>query len=448
LDKYQNMILMITDGEYGDEAAILRLAKQNPVMIFCLGIDSAVNTSLLAKTAEYSKAISEFAAPDDDIEAIVNRLEYSMYAPVIKQLSVSGLGLEGYLPYQHILQGRESFFVIKKADGDFEAEDFRRIKLIGTVADGIKSFGIDQILELGQLDQGFEERFLEAIWAKDQIDYIKQILNTQEDNQSQSLIEEQVNLSMKHQVICPHTSWFLEIEQVNPLGIKQKTIVQPLEPAVHNTQYANTRHQHRLPSQSNALFSLANSAPKLSYSLLNHATHSSNQYQATNIFQSFFVPSPPSSYPSSAAPTPMPFSRSKAKRGEHFSYKSSSSIDRQLINHQAADGAILMPYHTQPMLSLQLCVLIGLLLLGNTRSIGRRSINLGKLLDFLTQSQALFQGDPLEGSLSWALDMAQQLENASISLDEFKTQAKNQIRWDLCDSSTDEYQITFELLSK
>lgn len=85
-------VLFITDGQAGDEARLAAAVHhgRGAARFFTLGIDTAVNASLLRQLARLGGGTCELCTPHDDIEAVVAGLEARFGTPVATEVSVSG----------------------------------------------------------------------------------------------------------------------------------------------------------------------------------------------------------------------------------------------------------------------------------------------------------------------------------------------------------------------
>lgn len=100
-------VLFITDGQSTDEQGLLTLVstRLNGARLFTLGIDSAVNTSLMRQLARAGGGTCELAAPGDNIEGVVARLEARFGSPVLTEVQLPGLNTAWPLP-QVVFSGR------------------------------------------------------------------------------------------------------------------------------------------------------------------------------------------------------------------------------------------------------------------------------------------------------------------------------------------------------
>ncbi len=87
-------VLFITDGQAGDEDQVLATVagRRGATRVFTLGIDTAVNASLLQRLARVGGGTAELCTPQDDIEGVVARLEARFGSPLLTGVTVTGVG--------------------------------------------------------------------------------------------------------------------------------------------------------------------------------------------------------------------------------------------------------------------------------------------------------------------------------------------------------------------
>ncbi|MCO4746494.1 MAG: VWA domain-containing protein [Proteobacteria bacterium] len=85
-------VLFITDGQAGNEAELVAAVHNRRAegRFFTLGIDTAVNASLLKRLARVGGGVAELATPDDNIESIVARLEARFGSPMALNVTAPG----------------------------------------------------------------------------------------------------------------------------------------------------------------------------------------------------------------------------------------------------------------------------------------------------------------------------------------------------------------------
>ena len=81
----QRVIVLITDGQVGNEARLLEHVRQRlgGARLFTVGIDTAVNTHLLTKLAQHGKGCAQFVLPTGDIEGVIGALANRIGSPLL-----------------------------------------------------------------------------------------------------------------------------------------------------------------------------------------------------------------------------------------------------------------------------------------------------------------------------------------------------------------------------
>jgi len=125
-------VLFITDGQSWNEAQLVAAVanRRGQARFFTLGIDTAVNSSLLKKLASVGGGTCELASPRDDIEGVVANLEARFGSPVVEGLGVEGFST-GRLRKAVLFSGRPASLIIEGAPdvvtvtGNAASGDFR-----------------------------------------------------------------------------------------------------------------------------------------------------------------------------------------------------------------------------------------------------------------------------------------------------------------------------------
>jgi len=93
---YEPILVLLTDGEVGNDQEIVRFAKaeQGRTRLFTFGIDSAVNSWLLRELADNSSGAVEFITPDERVEEKVLRQFTQIKTPVLHDLGMVWKGVK------------------------------------------------------------------------------------------------------------------------------------------------------------------------------------------------------------------------------------------------------------------------------------------------------------------------------------------------------------------
>ena len=229
-----NYVLFLTDGlptiGVTNEVQIAAGAKEaNKVRarVLSFGVGYDVNSRLLDRIARDGFGLSEYARPDEDIEAHVSTVFANISAPVLTDVAVNfeldGLKTEDGPPVNRVypksnfdlFEGQQLVVV-----GRYKKPGAAKVVIKGHVS------GAEQKFDFGAnlIDKSGDESyaFVEKLWAMRRIgEIIDQLDLTGQNNE---LVKELVELSSKHGILTPYTS-FLADETMRPLadarGIEQ-----------------------------------------------------------------------------------------------------------------------------------------------------------------------------------------------------------------------------------
>jgi Ca-activated chloride channel family protein len=84
------VIVLVTDGQFGDEDRATRIARDGGVEVHTFGIDSNVNEGVLRKIARRTHGTSSLASPGQDLAEKVRYLMESLLAPSIHRIRPVG----------------------------------------------------------------------------------------------------------------------------------------------------------------------------------------------------------------------------------------------------------------------------------------------------------------------------------------------------------------------
>ncbi|MFT7519454.1 MAG: Ca-activated chloride channel family protein [Kiritimatiellia bacterium] len=109
-------VLLVTDGQAWDEAQLMAAVghRRRAARVFTMGIDTAVNESMLRSLARVGGGTCELLTPGDDMEAAVARLEARFGSPVADQVRVVGVVPARAEP-RTIFAGRPAYLVVQGA---------------------------------------------------------------------------------------------------------------------------------------------------------------------------------------------------------------------------------------------------------------------------------------------------------------------------------------------
>ena len=222
------VVIFLTDGRptvgNTEENQIVDAAvksAQGNTRIFCFGIGTDVNTHLLDKITEGTRAASQYVLPEEDIEVKVSSFFTKIKEPVLANLKLgfpSGVRASKMYPAplpdlfkgeQLIVAGRYS----GQTDGDLLLE--------GTVNGEKRAFEF----KVNFPDAGTDHEFIPRLWATRRVGYLLDEIRLHGENKE--LKDEVVDLARKYGIVTPYTAYLIvEDEQRRSLAQDVRTFRQ------------------------------------------------------------------------------------------------------------------------------------------------------------------------------------------------------------------------------
>jgi len=88
------VVVVITDGQFGDEARACAIAASCNIEVHTIGIDANVNETALRKIARRTRGTCSLCVPGEDLDITIQQLIANLLSPCIDRISVSG----GWMP--------------------------------------------------------------------------------------------------------------------------------------------------------------------------------------------------------------------------------------------------------------------------------------------------------------------------------------------------------------
>jgi Ca-activated chloride channel family protein len=205
-----HLIIFITDGkptigETSDDKLIKKIEKINKgkTRIFTFGIGTEINTHLLDKITELTKATRTYISPDEDIEVKISGFYNKVQSPVLTNLSLKfGSGIKTFQSYPNNLPDlfRGSSITIF---GRYTGSGSNKITLRGTVKGEIKEFKINS--EFTKDNEEYD--FIPPLWASRRIGYLLDQIRL--NGEEKELIDEITQLAREHGIVTPYTSYLI-----------------------------------------------------------------------------------------------------------------------------------------------------------------------------------------------------------------------------------------------
>ncbi|MDQ3622126.1 MAG: VWA domain-containing protein, partial [Verrucomicrobiota bacterium] len=196
--------VLITDGQVGNEAAILSAFRRHPqVAVFVFGIDTAVNDSFLKQLARQSGGECTLQTPHDPIARTVAQLAHRLATPVLTGLRLGGAWKAAADQLPNLYAGQVIELPLRRV-----ATGKASLKLVG-----IDAAGREQTFVLEPQPLGNDA--LQLLWARERI-------TTLLDRDPAGAIA----LAKEHNLLCEGAA-FIAWDESEKVPIAQAELCQP-----------------------------------------------------------------------------------------------------------------------------------------------------------------------------------------------------------------------------
>lgn len=237
-----HFVVFLTDGkptvgEMNDDKLVKKILTANKTnsRIFTFGIGNDINTHLLDKLTDATKAWRTYVGENEDIEIKVSNFYDKIQSPVLSNLELDIENIEVYQTYPKDLPDlfKGSNLLVF---GRYKGNGKSRIKLSGKLNGIQKEF----ILQSGFTSSDEHYNFIPPLWASRRIGYLLDLIRL--NGESKELIDEVTSLAREHGIITPYTSYLImEDEEIRVRNGRLVNDFQTLPPApeLRRTNEAN-----------------------------------------------------------------------------------------------------------------------------------------------------------------------------------------------------------------
>jgi Ca-activated chloride channel family protein len=219
-------IFLVTDGQVGNEDAVIRQMKQAGITLFVVGVDTVPNDALLSRLARETGGVCEFIENEARLDEVLQRLAERLGKPVLQDVEVALHSPTGkaqlipdtLLPSQHrVVYSGGSLLLLARCRHLEEAE---RLTITASLPDG-ETWNQTVPLRVQA------HPALRPIWARDMI----QELETRYVAERNAELEPEIlSLSLQHGVLSRFTAYILvDRSEVVNAGGEVRRIVQPVD---------------------------------------------------------------------------------------------------------------------------------------------------------------------------------------------------------------------------
>jgi len=204
-----------TDGEKNEAKIVLQATENNKVRarVFAFGVGYDVNSRLLDRLVHENFGQSAYVRPNEDIEAHVSRLYARIGSPVMTDLKIrfefdaaaaeQAAAINRIYPANiHDLFAGEQLVIV----GRYKKNGPAKVLLNGKVGDAEQKFDFPATFVEKSNDD--TNSFIEKLWAIRRVGEIIDELDLKGRNEE--LVKELVELSTRHGILTPYTSFLAE----------------------------------------------------------------------------------------------------------------------------------------------------------------------------------------------------------------------------------------------
>ena len=203
-------IIFLTDGlptiGVTDEKSIVRNVKDRNAAgtrVFCFGIGTDVNTHLLDKITEETKAFSTYVLPEEDLEVKLSAFYSKIKEPALANVKLTfpdGVRVTKLYPspLPDLFKGEQLVVA-----GRFTGEVKGRLVIEGSVAGEARKFSYDVNFRSASV----EHEFIPRLWATRRVGYLLDEIRLRGENVE--LKDEVTELARKYSIVTPYTAWLI-----------------------------------------------------------------------------------------------------------------------------------------------------------------------------------------------------------------------------------------------
>jgi Ca-activated chloride channel homolog len=196
-------VVLITDGQVGNEEAVLQAVSGHTLPVHCFGIDHAVNEAFLRQLAAQQRGTSVFLTPNDDLVRPIAILGSRLSRPVLTDLALDGGWELADTELPDIYAGQVAFASVRKQGRGLD------INVTGRDAEG-------RPLTVSLEAQSVETNLPKLIWMKHRIESLLQAGKNREA----------IALAEKANLICRGAA-FVAWDDAEKVAVAQDEVYQP-----------------------------------------------------------------------------------------------------------------------------------------------------------------------------------------------------------------------------
>ena len=227
-----HFVVFLTDGkptigEMDDNKLVKKILNTNKTnsRIFTFGIGDEINTHLLDKLTDATKAWRTYVSDEEDIEIKVSNFYDKIQSPVLSDLKLDFDNIEVYQTYPKDLPDlfKGSNLLVF---GRYKGKGITKITLSGKLNGKQKEFTLKE--NFTSSDDKYN--FIPPLWASRRIGYLLDLIRL--NGEDKELVDEVIMLAREHGIITPYTSYLImEDEEIRVRGGRLVDGFQTIPPA-------------------------------------------------------------------------------------------------------------------------------------------------------------------------------------------------------------------------
>jgi Ca-activated chloride channel homolog len=203
------LVVFLTDGkptigETDEDRIVARVARDqdSATRIFCFGIGTDINTHLLDKITERTRAASQFVLPEEDLEVKVSNFFTKIKEPLLTNLKLdfpAGIRATKLYPSTppDLFRG-DQLVLVGRYSGDGEGD----LSLDGTL-NGVPK----RMTQRVNFRSTTDHEFIAQLWAMRRVGWLLDEIRLRGD--SKELRDEVVDLARRFAIVTPYTSYLI-----------------------------------------------------------------------------------------------------------------------------------------------------------------------------------------------------------------------------------------------
>ncbi len=213
------VVVLITDGEVGDESRALALVQRAGVRVFTVGVDTSVNSGLLKRIAQAGRGTFVLTEPGAGLDRALEAIAREIGAPMIENLTIA---VDGGAITDVAPERLPDLFAGRAATIAFRAEQGSIVRVSGRRADGTPF-----VLEVSGREVDLPA--IAHLWARRRLTDLEDRYRLARTGQP-AMEAEIIALSTSHGVLSRFTAFLVvDDRQAVVSTADRRTIVQPVE---------------------------------------------------------------------------------------------------------------------------------------------------------------------------------------------------------------------------